>query len=360
MLTQFIAAFDDAIINRYDDNRVIKEKVEVRYVLAGKQRVMYDIVNQNQNLTLPVVAIDIKSIARDATRVHHKLGDVYMPATRTENFYNLTKFQMPIPVNVTVSMSILTRYALDMHQIVSNFVPYNNPYIIISWKVPSEIGPAYDIELRSEVLWDGNITFNNPIDLTYSDKIRFVGDTTFTIKGWLFKTPLAPAKPIYFIDIGMHAVNNKILNYDSYYSLSSADLSTDHIYISGYPSMTNIFLNTSGTSREIREDFALNNCFSGNFLILYGQFFHKTTHVLLSANNLNLSDTLTLTSFNTTYTGPVTGYIVPEEYYEILTDTVMKLNLPLIVNPGKFDIIINNPAGWQSSYMVNNFNFIVD
>ena len=45
---------------------------------------------------------------------------------------------MPVPVNLEVSMSILARYMQDVDQIVSNFVPYNNPYIILSWKVPDD------------------------------------------------------------------------------------------------------------------------------------------------------------------------------------------------------------------------------
>ena len=43
---------------------------------------------------------------------------------------------MPVPVNLEVSMSILARYMEDVDQIISNFAPYNNPYIILSWPVP--------------------------------------------------------------------------------------------------------------------------------------------------------------------------------------------------------------------------------
>ena len=251
---------------------------------------------------------------------------------------------------------------LDVQQIISNFVPYVNPYLVISWKVPSELGPDYDVELRSEVLWDGDISFNNPVDLNASDKIRFVCDTSFTIKGWLFKTPQAKAKPIFFIDANFHAVNNKILNYNSYYSLSASDLTTDYIYLSGIPDLTNLFLGTSGISQSIwGNDYVLSNSLSSNYFILYGKNFDFTTLVLLSSNNQStFSSTLTLTSIDATYTGTVSGYIVPTAYYEILTNGVMKLTLPPIDGTGKFDIIVNNPAGWRSSYMIDNYSFIVD
>ena len=47
-------------------------------------------------------------------------------------------------------------------------------------------GTEFDQEIRSEVLWSGNLNYNTPTDTTYSDKFRVVIDTSFTIKGWLF------------------------------------------------------------------------------------------------------------------------------------------------------------------------------
>ena len=45
LLTQFVAAFDDVVISRYNKNREARQNIEVRYVFAPKQRVMYDIIN---------------------------------------------------------------------------------------------------------------------------------------------------------------------------------------------------------------------------------------------------------------------------------------------------------------------------
>ncbi len=73
LLTQFVAAFDDTVISRFDKNRNAKSNIDVRYVFAPKQRVMYDIVNKAQNITLPVVAINLNSISRDESRVFNKL-----------------------------------------------------------------------------------------------------------------------------------------------------------------------------------------------------------------------------------------------------------------------------------------------
>ena len=51
-------------------------------------------------------------------------------------------------------------------------------------------GPAIftneTIELRSEVLWTGNMNLQYPEDLEQSTTARILADTTFTIKGWLY------------------------------------------------------------------------------------------------------------------------------------------------------------------------------
>ena len=187
LLTQFIAAFDDVIIKRFNRNREAKQEVEVRYVFAPKQRVMYDIINKAQNLTLPAVAVDLASVKRDNTRVFNKLAGSIIPTQKhaSDNKEN-SVFLMPTPVDLEVNMSILARYMSDVDQIISNFVPYTNPYIILSWKVPSVYGAKYVQEIRSEVLWSGDLTYNNPTDTTYNDQFRITVDTSFTIKGWLF------------------------------------------------------------------------------------------------------------------------------------------------------------------------------
>ncbi len=131
LLTQFVAAFDDVVISRYNKNREARQNIEVRYVFAPKQRVMYDIINKAQNLTLPVVAINLTGVTRDNDRVFNKLAPSYIPAQEKEASKVSSKFLLPVPVNLEVSMSILARYMADIDQIISNFVPYNNPYIII-------------------------------------------------------------------------------------------------------------------------------------------------------------------------------------------------------------------------------------
>lgn len=184
MLTQFVAAFDDCFVYRYTKDQKPKEKISVRYVMGPKQRVLMDIVNQAKNITLPVIALEQTSIRRDPTRIQNKDQHFYRPHL---NDKNVSKIPQPIPVNIDINVAIVANYKEDIDQIITNIIPWCNPYFIISWKVPAEFGMDFDDELRSEVSWSGEVSFENPIDIAATDKYKIVGNTSFTIKGWIFR-----------------------------------------------------------------------------------------------------------------------------------------------------------------------------
>lgn len=353
LLTQFIAAFDDVVIKRYDKDRVVKETVEVRYILAPKQRVMYDIVNKAQNLTLPVVAVNVTGISRDTSRVFNKLDSF---ESKSNNL--ITTGLTPVPINIEVSMSILARYLQDLDQILSNFVPYNNPYIIISWNEPSNI-PGRTVEIRSEVLWNGNISINEPTDISYSEKFRVVADTSFTIKGWLFKNKTDITSQIYFIDTNFNSIRGNFItteqDYSSYFNSLSNE--TNSITISGTPDITNVYYNLTGSLLEITSDFTLNkNITAYNNFIVQGKNFQYTDAVLLSTNSSN-NFFSTLTSISSKYTGSVSGVLVTPVNYNIINDNMMSIDLSYLRGQGDFNIVINNRAGWSSTYTINSFTF---
>jgi hypothetical protein len=367
LLTQFIAAFDDTVIKRFNRDRTERQKVEVRYVLAPKQRVMYDVVNKAQNITLPVVTIDLQSVSYDSSRAFNKMDKLYNYTNEIDN----TSVDMPTPINLEVSMSILGRYMSDVEQIVTNFAPFTNPYIIICWKEPSETGN--DIEIRTEVLWNEQISFNNPTETTYSDKFRIVADTAFTIKGWLFRSKNEKSKPIYFIENNFIADEKSwnitqpltSLDYENFYDslVSAEDRSIDTITLSGTPQIDNVYLTNNGSTIEVdyNTPITLNKEMSANDVYNYtllGDNYLNTEMVLLSSDNLTL--TSNLTTFDTTYTGPITGFIVPEENYTVMSDNTLSVNIPFLSGSGKVDLIIKNPAGWTSTSSLSGFYMIAE
>ena len=372
LLTQFVAAFDDTVISRFDKNRNAKQNVEVRYVFAPKQRVMYDIINKAQNITLPVVAINLTGVSRDNDRVFNKLAPSYIPAQLTDSPDKASKFLMPVPVNLEVSMSIMARYMADVDQIISNFVPYNNPYIILSWKVPSDFGAEYEQEIRSEVLWSGDLAYNTPTDTTYNDQFRVVIDTSFTIKGWLFPEQKDTQATIYKIDNNFVNVNlanriydpqgkeNEFLTFEQqgYNTLSGFNEDVPSSYsetvtISAIPEFTNIFYATTGTFAAIRGTTTILSSYDNNFT-LYGKRFDFNNSYYLSANVDNFySNYQEITSAKSP---TISGYKLDETFYTTGNDNIVNIFLPTssLSASGDFTFITANEAGWATSYQAQS------
>jgi hypothetical protein len=259
LLIQFLAAFNNVVIKRFDENRDIKQTLQVRYVYAPKQRVIYDLVNFSQNITLPIVSVNITSFSRDENRVFNKNLGFYKPDTLKENQpTNLTRFyKTPVPVNIGISMNIMTKYQTDLDQIMSNFIPFCNPYIILSWKTPEEFNLPFIEEIRSEVLWSGQVNVEYPTDIDGNKKYFVIGNTNFTIKGWLFSDG-NPVNNIFYIDAGLSVVKGN-LHESRYFQLSSQVVpyencheyyNTEIISISANPQIENVDFEYSPISEE--------------------------------------------------------------------------------------------------------------
>jgi hypothetical protein len=339
VLTQFVAAFDDCFVYRYDKNFNAKEKINVRYVFGPKQRVLYDIVNPAKNITLPVVSIEQINVKRDANRVQFKDQKITRP-----NFgdtRNITKVPTPVPVSFDLNVSIVCNYKEDIDQIVSNFIPWCNPYFIISWRVPEEFGMNFIDELRTEVSWSGTVEYEHPTNIEHSDKYKIVGNTSFNVKGWIFPAFEAPQAPIYVIDTNFITVptGDSLRGYESYPSLSAND-ATDVILISAYPEFTNYFVNgILYTNLEIGN-------VNDNTYSFYGKRFGFNNTWYISSNNV--IPELNYVEVDTAKFPTISAYQLPESVVTTVNDNIVTITLSsnYLSLSSDFKFITRNDAGW--------------
>lgn len=194
MITMFASAMDDIVVKRYNRYREPQDSIRCRFVYAPKQRVLADLLDKAQNLQLPVVALTNGGITRDPNRVFNKIQGSYLASNDPSQ---ANKLKQPVPIDLTINMTILTRFQEDFDQIVTNFVPYFDPYIIVSWRTPS----MPDYEIRSQVVWSGTVAATYPYDINSTTVARVEGNTSFTFKGWLFKAkPSGPESTIFNIN----------------------------------------------------------------------------------------------------------------------------------------------------------------
>lgn len=349
LLMLFTSAFDDAFVNRFDFNsNAPVSKVDVRYVHGPKQRVLHDIVNKEKSLTLPVVTIEQTGLARDSTRVMHKNQIIYRPLVNTNNQQG--RVQTPIPVTMDVKVSIIAKYKEDIDQITQNFATQCNPYIVVSWKVPASFGLNFVDEVRVQIEWSGSVSYSTPSTMSKDDKYRITGDTSFTIKGWLFPATTTPQGTIYKVDSNFISTDlrARILSYDSYRSLSANNPQRETVSVSAQPVFTNVYFLNSSSSVLLRETPSLKTSLENAFLLL-GKRFDYSNSWYLSAN---ISNFLTGYSVVSTATSPViSAYKLPDSYISVTSDNIANITIPenQLSGSGMFTIITSNSAGWAAT-----------
>jgi hypothetical protein len=362
LLNQFVAAFDDVIISRYNKSREEKEKIKVRYVHAPKNRVIHDLANKAQNITTPVISVSIGSVDRDEGRVFNKITGMYLPASNTL-MSKTSHVRMPIPVNLSLNVSIIAQYQTDIEQIISNFIPYTNPYLVISWKIPEDFNLAYTSEIRSEVLWSGSCTMEYPIETTSTDKVRFSASTTFTVKGWLF--PQADdnlMENIYFIKNNFKTIkSNVLLGPEEFVSMESESYhydpntkllnETEYAYISGAPYLTNIYKVLDSKLYELSGvNYIIDNNELSNFFVLGKRFKYNCT-VLLSTLSVIPEYQSSLLVYN--YYPNITAYVIDPSNINIVNENTLYVTLSQLPVSTEFKLIVANDIGWTDNYSIN-------
>ncbi len=337
VLTQFVAAFDGTFVYRYTKDFEAKEKINVRYVFGPKQRVLYDIVNQAKNLTLPVISIEQTNLKRDPSRIQFKDQKITRPNINDNR--SISRVPSPVPVIMDISVSIVANYKEDIDQIVSNFIPWCNPYFIISWKIPEDFGMDFIDELRTEVTWSGSVDYENPTNIAHTDKYKIVGNTSFTIKGWIFPALETPQAPIYVVNTNFVAVSSGAIldGYDDYWSLSAND-TTDSILISAYPEFTNIFYK----GIPIYDNINISD--QDHTFTFYGKRFGFNNSWYLSGYNVA---PLILEEINTSKFPTISAYKIPENYVTIVNDNIAVISFEYnYLSAGEFTFVTSNSAGW--------------
>jgi len=329
MFTMFIAALDDIVVKRYNKDKVAQDQIQCRFVYAPKQRVLLDLLDKAQNLQLPVIAVSNGGIARDNNRVFNKIVGSHFASHDPRYSPNLLQ---PIPIDLTINMSILTRYQEDYDQIITNILPYFDPYIEVSWRIPA----VSDYEIRSKVSWSGNVTTTYPTDLNANQTAKIQGDTSFTFQGWLFKSiPEADGK-IFNIVVDYSTLPGLTTQYSLETLLSSYPNTTDRFTLSGHPQPFSVYPYTTLVSD------------TSSVINLEGRSFFQVTNVYVSGLPVSATSTFynPFSSFSTlsaNYPG-FSATSVP--YFISNTDNNITLTLPSVSGTGYLDVIVQNEAGY--------------
>jgi hypothetical protein len=230
-----------------------------------------------------------------------------------------------VPWNVQLELTILCKYQEDLDQILENFSVHSNPYIIFAWREPKS-----GRQIRTEVLWDENISIDYPGINDHGPKdypFRITATTNFTLKGFLYKTNTTPVVPICHINADIIPTNKF---YCSFFDLSAAtkDNVKLHYDIDGFPDIkyVNPYFVNKGTMPQIT---------------IQGTGFNDTLAIYISGSNPDMYPS-TFHQPNTAF-GGFEGYLVNE--FSQISEQKLSFTLPAPSAMGFADIIVYNKCG---------------
>lgn len=185
ILKQFTALIDKAIVLRYEkveNERRLVQTIQPMYKFATKSRALLMLLNGAKNFTLPCVVIEVTGIKADKNRLANKQSII----SRVDSTNLSEGYKYPTPIEISVTLHIITKYKTDLFQIYGNLASKFQPECFISWIVPTEERVKRVEELRNKVEWDFNLDMDSKETLKEEEEDRFTGKMSFTIQGWLF------------------------------------------------------------------------------------------------------------------------------------------------------------------------------
>ena len=345
MVTMFINAMSDIVIKRFNVNKQSRDQIKTRIVYAPKQRVLNDLLNRDQNLILPVIACNIAGMTRDNTRVYNKILGTFQQTNRGTTTHEET----PLPIDLAINISIMTRYQADMDQILTHLIPYINPYFVVSWRTPARP----DFEIRSKVEWNGNTNITYPVDLNATQVARVVADLSFVFKGWIFKAKSDE-------DVGTIYTIHTTYN-ESIPGIPAEFLLPDEIRTST-EQMDYRFINGAKPQPTMVEPYITKVAKSEKFRVV-GSGFTVLTNVYLSGVPFAIDSTewnplSGIPSLSADYP-PFTAIklLTSDWWYD--KDHMVTFIMPSASTAGMFDVVIEGPAGYgtlTANVRNNTFN----
>jgi hypothetical protein len=165
-------------IDRRDRKDNVQKEIVVPCVNGTRSRILKSMEDRNKTLQLPIMSLSMDGLYRDIDRVHSPNEILQSPDGVNEiDLRNGTA----IPMNLTFTLGIVTKYQEDMDQIIGNFIPFFNPDIYVTYPAPNNIG-----NVKSQIIWDGTVNINHNEEITEKENERIVAETQFLMKIWIF------------------------------------------------------------------------------------------------------------------------------------------------------------------------------
>lgn len=175
---QFMDVFNNITIFRFDKDDNVTNTITVPCKYGAKSIAMKSLMEGLKSApTLPAIAFSRTSFSVDPDRVFNIHRELMLQADNSRDY----TLNQPVAIDITFELNVFSMYPSDDDQIVQNFVPFSMPNFYVAWK-----HPYTEETLKSQVIWDGSISTEYPIDYDTSSKPRIISTASFIYKTWIF------------------------------------------------------------------------------------------------------------------------------------------------------------------------------
>lgn len=331
LISSVLNAINEIVIKRINEvSGQSEDNIQTNVKYAPKSRILQDIVNKNNHIQLPVMALWNGGFSIDTGRTFNKIDGFYAPLSGNVGEYG--HYPQPLPIKLNLPLSIISRYQNDTDQILTCLLSNFYPYIVISYRHPDN-----GLEVRCKVIWNGQVSTKIPIDINPQTPYRIESDMVFTVEGWIFKNAYNPTGIIWNIDTKFTSVSSLADNYEYMSQFEDVPLKTDTLFISGRPFIRSV------------TPYSVTNNLSSYTIDLIGNMFNYVTGLAISAedsvyplSSYTLIDYFSASQLSSQYT-PFSGILI--ENYTINSNTHLTFTLPMPISTGKINILAWNDAG---------------
>jgi len=175
----FKRLFSNIVIERHIGNQ--KKEIEVQCVIGNRSRIIKNLENRSKDgiYKLPMIVITRTGIQRNAERLSNLHNEILKSPSSKHIIYDL---YTPTPIDISYTVTILTKYPSDNDMIMSNFIPFFNSDLFVSCQHPKFTNLRFD----NQVIMNDSITEEHPEDLSGEDNDFIITTLNFIFKTYIF------------------------------------------------------------------------------------------------------------------------------------------------------------------------------
>ena len=236
----------------------IEEKISVPINFANRDKLLTlvreapTVETKNSNYTLPRIGFSFEGLNYDSVRQMPKTGGRGRPTKNEKNKKDVLIQYNAVPYNFDFSVSIVTKYAEDLTQLVEKILPYFAPNLNITYRAIPEMELDIDVPIiLNAVTWQDQYE-------GLQERRLLIADLSLTAKSYIFP-PIKDFPRVNTVLIETHTL------------ATSPDLHTNNKKNITGPTSEKIVTETSGVIQDESASISMNHPSNAHSLIkVYG------------------------------------------------------------------------------------------